>query len=83
MQGGGGAGPFYHVNDISVYLGRQRGEGSPVEETSLRPYLVVSVQSAGVSNVHKVKAYHFWFKTKNACTKCILSIGNPSPALST
>ena len=26
-------GPFYHVNDISVYLGRQRGEGSPIEIT--------------------------------------------------
>ena len=25
---GGGPGPLYHVNDVSVYLGRQRGEGS-------------------------------------------------------
>ena len=24
---------FYHVNDVSVYLGRQRGEGSPIETT--------------------------------------------------
>ena len=25
QNGGGRAGPFYHVNDVSVYLGRQRG----------------------------------------------------------
>ena len=31
------------------------GEGSMIERTSLRPYLVVSAPSAGVSNVHKVK----------------------------
>ena len=37
-------GPFYCVNDVSVYLGRQRGGGVPdcIERTSLRPYLVVS-----------------------------------------
>ena len=46
---------FYHVNDVSVYLGKQRGEGSPVERTSLRSFLVVSVPSAGVLNVHKVR----------------------------
>ena len=33
-NGGGRLGIIYHVNDISVYLGRQRGEGSPVERTS-------------------------------------------------
>ena len=34
MQNGGGRpGPFYHVNDVSVYLGRQRGEGSLIERT--------------------------------------------------
>ena len=31
---GGRPGIIYHVNDVSVYLGRQRGEGSPVERTS-------------------------------------------------
>ena len=28
-NGGGRPGPFYHMNDISVYLSRQRGEGVP------------------------------------------------------
>ena len=27
------AGIFYHVDDISIYPGRQRGEGSPIERT--------------------------------------------------
>ena len=37
-----------HVNVVSVYLGRQMGDGSPIKRTSLRPYLVVSAPSAGV-----------------------------------
>ena len=41
-SGGGRPGPFYHVNDVSVYLGRQRGEGSSIERKSLRPYHVTS-----------------------------------------
>ena len=35
-NGGGRPGIFYHVNDVSVYLGRQRGEESSIERTSLR-----------------------------------------------
>ena len=41
-KGDGRPGPFYHVNDVSVYLGRQKGEGSPIKRISLRPYLLVS-----------------------------------------
>ena len=32
---------FYHVIDVSVYLGRQKGKRSPVERTNLRPFLIV------------------------------------------
>ena len=32
---GGRPGPFYHINDVSVYLGRQRGGGVPDQETHL------------------------------------------------
>ena len=54
---GGKTGSIYHMNDINIkfYLGRQRGEGSPIERMSLRPYLVVSVSSTGFSNVRKAK----------------------------
>ena len=39
----GRPGVIYHVNDVSVYLGRQRGgEGSPVKRMSYRPDLTVS-----------------------------------------
>ena len=36
-RGGGRPGPFYHVNDVSVYLGRQRGgrEGVPDRKNNL------------------------------------------------
>ena len=43
------------MNDINVYLGRQRGEGSPIERTSLRLYLVVSASVTEVLNIHKAK----------------------------
>ena len=28
---------YLHVKDVNVYLGRQGGEGSPIEKTSWRP----------------------------------------------
>ena len=42
------------MTSVSTYIGRQRGEGFLLERTSLRPlsYLVVSVPSAGISNIH-------------------------------
>ena len=43
------------MNDVSVYLGGQRGEGSPIERTSLSPYFVVSAPSARVLNIHEAK----------------------------
>ena len=45
---------------------------------STRPYLVVSVQSAGVSNVQEAKKVLLLVQTKNACVKCVPSIGEPS-----
>ena len=44
--------PFHHVNDVSVYLGRQREGGSLIERTGLKPHLVVPLP---VSNVCEVK----------------------------
>ena len=43
------------MNDIGVYLRRQRGRSPPIKITTLRPYLVVSALSAGVSNVCEAK----------------------------
>ena len=78
---------FYHVNDVSVYLvdgGGGEGGGSPIEETSLRPYymyLVVSAPRDGVSNIHKVKTPGS--KWKNTCVECVVSMVDPSPSLFT
>ena len=45
---------IYHVNDISVYLGRQRGEGSPSKERA-KGLIFSSAPNTGVLNVHEVK----------------------------
>ena len=45
---------IYHVNDVSVYLGRQRGGGVPIKERA-KGLIFSSAPSAGVSNVHEVK----------------------------
>ena len=34
---------FYHVNDVIVYLGRQRGQGPPYNKNELEVCFVVSV----------------------------------------
>ena len=65
---------FYHMNG-----------DARVETTSLWPYLVVSAPSAGVVKVceTKTKTYRSRLQTKNACAKCILSMWDPFPPLST
>ena len=46
---------------------------------SMRPYLVVSVPSAGVSNVQEAKKKILLLvQMKNACVKSVPSIGHPS-----
>ena len=34
-------GKVWSVNDVSVYLGRQRGEGSPIEKDELDAFLIL------------------------------------------
>ena len=51
---------FYHMNDVSVYLSRQKGERDPY----LRPFLVISVPSAGVSMFKNPKT--FFVQEENA-----------------
>ena len=42
------------MNNVCVYLGSQRGEGSPIEGMSLRPFLVVFSQIIGVGSKFEV-----------------------------
>ena len=69
----GRPGPFYHVNNVSIHLDRQSGEGSLIKTTSLRPYLVVSTPSTGVLNVRKVKNKLLLVQNKEqVCKMCFL-----------
>ena len=79
-SGGRRPGIFHHVNDVSVYLGRQRrgGEGCPIEWTSSRPYLVVSAPSAEVSNVHEAKSILLLVQNeKRVCKMHSFDMGKP------
>ena len=46
-------------------------------------YMLGLLVSNEVLNVHEVKNALLLVQTKNSCAKCILSIGDPSPLLST
>ena len=66
---------FFHVNDVNVYLGRQRGGGVPDE---LEAFFVTSVQALKFQLFTKQKNYCSLFGTKNDCPKCIPSIRDAS-----
>ena len=68
--------PGYFLSHESrcVYLGGQRGEGFPIERTSLRPFFVVSVPSARVSLL---------VQSKELVCEMYSFDGGPLPPLST
>ena len=95
---GGRPDPFYHVNDVSVYLGRQRGGVVPDWKNAFHTRssfwtkngtfcalqaFELEALSCKFRMFAKWKMYCSWFKKKNACVKYFLSIGDPSPPLST
>ena len=49
----GRPGPLHHVNDVSVYLGRQRGGEVPHQMNELEAYFIVSAPSGRASNFAK------------------------------
>ena len=46
-----GEGLVHFITSVSIDRG---GEGFPIKGMSLKPFLVVSIPSTGVSNIHKV-----------------------------
>ena len=69
--------PFYHMKDVSVDRGE---EGSLIGRTSLRPFFVVSVPSAGVLNVHEAKNVPLLVQNKErVCEMRSFSRGPPPP----
>ena len=80
MQSGGGKpGPCYLVNDVTVYLGRQRWGGVPDQKNELEALSCSFCSIRFVSNVCEAKHVTPWFKTRNMCVKCVLSIRGPFP----
>ena len=77
-QKGGRRGPLYYVNDISRQT--ERGEGSLVKRTSLRPFLVVSVPNTSFERLLSKKRTTPCSKRR---THVRNTIGDPSPLLST
>ena len=73
---------IYHVNDVSIYLGRQRGEGSPLKERA-KGLIFGSAPSAGVSNVRKVKSTALGSKQKTRAQKVSFRSVTPPHLLST
>ena len=68
-----------HVNVVSVYLGRQMGGLIPHQKNELEALSCsFSPKCWSIQTFAKQKTYHYWFKMKNACAKCVLSIGDPS-----
>ena len=82
-NGAGRLGPFYHVDDILSTQVDKGWDRSPIERTSLRPYLVVSAPSAGVPNIHEAKHVPFLVQTEESVHKVLLSVRDLSPPLST
>ena len=70
-------GPFYYTNDISVYPGRQRREGSSIERMSLRPFLVVFVPSRGFECLESQKIKHTGQDKEHVCKMCSFDWGLP------
>ena len=68
----GRPGPFYHMNDVSVYLSRQKGG-----EWAWGLILKFVPQALEFWMFRKRKISCSWFETKNSCMKCVLSVGDP------
>ena len=63
-------GKAWSILSCFVYVGRQReGEGSPIEKTSLMPYVVVSAPSAGVLSIREAKNVPLLFQSKERVHK--------------
>ena len=63
-NGGERPGIIYHVNDVSVYLGRQRGGGVPRRKNELEAWSCSFCPYARVSNICQVKSVPILVKNK-------------------
>ena len=76
----GRPGPFYHVNDIDVYLDKQRGEGHSNRESA---HFLCSVQQAQLFFCFvNILNSNTWINTTRNGLKHALLSRSPSPSLS-
>ena len=76
----GRPGPFYHVNDIDVYLDKQRGEGHSNRESA---HFLCSVQQAQLFfRFVNILNSNTWINTTRNGLKHALLSRSPSPSLS-
>ena len=73
-NGKGRSDTIYHVSDVNVYQGRQRGKRPLMKRKISRPFVRCSVDSSAVvPNVHQTKSCRsLLIRTKNVCVEHML-----------
>ena len=79
---GGRPGIIYHVNDVSVYLGRQRGEGSLIERTHFTQVFFVLKQERYAFRFANVRNSSAWGRNYKIRALARSFDGGPLPPLS-
>ena len=74
-----GPGPFYHVNDISVYLGRQRGGGVPNQKNTFVHAFFVLKQEWYVFRFANIRKSRAWGRNYKIRPQARLFNGGPLP----
>ena len=77
QKGGGRAGPFYHVNDVSVYLGRQ---GSPIERMHFTPAFTVLNQGQYIFRFMNIQNFSCWGRKYKINLQACSFDGAPPPS---
>ena len=71
-NGGGRPGPFYHVNDISVYLGRQRGGGALKQKSVFHLHILRPKQGVLCFSLLKHLNFSTWTETRKRLQACFI-----------
>ena len=80
---GGRPGIIYHVNDVSVYLGRQRGEGSLVKRTHFaHAFFVLNQERYAFHLIHEhSKLQCLGQKLQDQGSTSFFRLGTPPPSV--
>ena len=78
---------FSHVNDTNVYLGKTEGGEGGDPQSKDRAWGVIVHWGFGPKHLNFKRSWSKWTtpcsRLRDACVKCVLSIRDPSPPLST